>query len=269
MSRRIVVVGGGVVGASLAASLIERAGLAVTVLERGPRDRLVGSTGHAPGFVGLLGEAPVATALARASAACYERLEHGGRAGFDRVGGLEVAYPPAAMSDLERRAALADGADLGARVLDPAQAVALAPGLVDPERCVGGVLYPQDGTARAGVITAALKDRAARAGVEFRYDAPVTAIDTRAGRVIAVRTGGQTLPADDVVLACGVWGPAVAALAGQQMPLTPVAHPTCTGRRTTLRPRRRRSCAGRSATSTPVTTATGSAWAPTTTRRCP
>ena len=162
MSRRIVVVGGGVVGASLAASLIERAGLAVTVLERGPRDRLVGSTGHAPGFVGLLGEAPVATALARASAACYERLEHGGRAGFDRVGGLEVAYPPAAMSDLERRAALADGADLGARVLDPAQAVALAPGLVDPERCVGGVLYPQDGTARAGVITAALKDRRPR-----------------------------------------------------------------------------------------------------------
>lgn len=77
VTRLIVVIGGGIVGAALAANLTEHDGWTVTVLERGPGDRLLGSTGHAPGFMGLLGETPVATELARASVDCYEQLEHG------------------------------------------------------------------------------------------------------------------------------------------------------------------------------------------------
>ncbi len=225
MTRRVVVIGAGIVGAALAAELAGRDGLAVTVLERGPHDRLLGSTGHAPGLVGLLGEAPVATELARASADSYEQLVHGGTAGFDRGGGLEVASTTAALADLERRARLAHDAGLPARVLDAAQTVACAPQLVDPARCVGGVLHPHDGTARAGVITAALQERATRAGARFRYDAPVHAIDVKGGRVHAVHAAGEVFSADDVVIACGIWGPAVAALAGQALPLTPVQHP--------------------------------------------
>lgn len=52
VTRRIVIVGGGIVGAALAAYLSEADGIAVTVLEAGPRDRLLGSTRLAPGFVG-------------------------------------------------------------------------------------------------------------------------------------------------------------------------------------------------------------------------
>jgi len=225
VSRQVVIIGGGIVGAALAAYLCEHEGVDVTVIERGPNNRLVGSTGLAPGFVGLLGETPVMTGLARASADCYERLEHDSLSGFDRVGGLEVASTPAGMADLERRAALAHDAGLPADVCDTAQAMECEPVLVGPDSCVGGVLYPDDGTARAEVVTAALKDSASSAGTHFVFDAAVTAIDVRGDQVRAVRVGEEAFVADDIVIACGIWGPAVAALAGRLLALTPVAHP--------------------------------------------
>lgn len=221
-----MIVGGGIVGVAVAAALKKCAGVEVTVLERGPRGRLLGSTGHAPGFVGLLGEVPISTELARISVNVYTQLEHAGHAGFDRVGGLEVATTDEAMAGLRRRAGRAGETGLTAQVLDGAQAAACAPQLVEPRGCVGGVLYPADGIARAGTITAALAQRAASAGVQFVYGTTVRAIDTRGGSVRAVRClSGETYVADDVVLACGIWGPAVAALAGHVLPLTPVAHP--------------------------------------------
>jgi glycine/D-amino acid oxidase-like deaminating enzyme len=128
-----VVVGCGIVGAAVAAELSAVEGVAVTVVERGPEDRLLGSTGHAPGLVGLLWEEPVPTELARGSAAVYDELEHSGRVGFDRVGCLEVAAGGAAMLELERRAALAAEHGLPAQALDAAQAKDRAPRLVDAE----------------------------------------------------------------------------------------------------------------------------------------
>jgi glycine/D-amino acid oxidase-like deaminating enzyme len=64
MTRRIVVIGGGVVGSAVAVELTRHDRVSVTVVEQAPGDRLVGSTGHAPGLFGLLGQAPVLTGLA-------------------------------------------------------------------------------------------------------------------------------------------------------------------------------------------------------------
>jgi glycine/D-amino acid oxidase-like deaminating enzyme len=225
MPRRVVVIGAGIVGAALAAELAVAEGVEVTVIERGPENRLLGSTGHAPGVVGLLGETAVLTELARSSAEIYETLEHSGERGFDRVGGLEVATSAEGMALLARRAQLAAEHGLPAALLDRSQSAALASHLVDPGRCLGGVFYERDGTARATVITAALRERAARAGAHFVYDSEVTAIDVAAARVRAVRTGDERVVADDVVVACGIWGPEVAALAGEQLWLVPVEHP--------------------------------------------
>ncbi|MGC9671314.1 NAD(P)/FAD-dependent oxidoreductase [Planosporangium sp. 12N6] len=231
MARHVVIVGAGVAGAALAAELVDGRDVAVTVVERGPRERLLGSTGHAPGFVGLFNEAPVLIELARISARRYERLSYRGQNGFDRVGGLEVATTASGMRHLARRAALAAGTGLAARLLDPGQAAACAPDLVHPHHCVGGLLFTEDGTARAGVVTAALKGRAIDGGARFVYDAPVNAIEVAGARVRAVRVLGQRFLADDVVIACGIWGPAVAALAGVRLPLTPVSHPYVYGPR--------------------------------------
>jgi len=75
-----------------------------------PNDRLLGSTGHAPGFVGLLNEGGVGAGPARVSADTYDELEHAGLVGFDRVDGLQVATTAGMMTDLQRRAGLAHDA---------------------------------------------------------------------------------------------------------------------------------------------------------------
>ena len=229
VTRSIVILGAGIVGSALAAYLCEQGGLMVTVLEAGPPERLIGSTGHAPGYFGVFNEVSVATELARASAVKYEQIRYGGRAGFDRVGGLEVATTPGGMADLERRATLAVEAGVPVRVLAPEQAASAAPALVDPRRCTGGLLYPHDGTTRADVITAALRERAVESGARFVYAARAIGIETHADRVTAARTATAAFPADDVVVACGIWGPAVLAVVGQILPLTPVAHPNVYG----------------------------------------
>jgi glycine/D-amino acid oxidase-like deaminating enzyme len=126
---------------------------------------------------------------------------------------------------LRRRAAAAEEQSVTARLVDTEATLDLAPQLVDPTRCAGGVFYPRDGTARSSVITAALRDQATANGARLVYDTAVSGIDLQAGRVQAVHTTVERLAADDVVLACGIWGPAVAALAGVSLPLVPVGHP--------------------------------------------
>jgi glycine/D-amino acid oxidase-like deaminating enzyme len=88
--RRVVVIGAGIVGCSLAAELAKAQGVRVTVLERGSPHRLPGSTSHAPGFVGILGESAVMTDLARISAGVFDSLGTGSARGFFRVGALRA-----------------------------------------------------------------------------------------------------------------------------------------------------------------------------------
>lgn len=225
MARQVVIVGAGIVGSALAAELTAEEDVEVTVVERGPRGRLVGSTGHAPGFVGVFHEDPLLTALAASSTKIYANLERSGQPGFDQVGGLEVAGSAAGLEALQRRAAAAEKQDLPAQVVDAEGAVGHAPHLVDPAGCAGGVFYPRDGSSDSRIITTSLRGQATASNARFVYDTAVTGIDIQAERVHAVHTTKDRFPADDVVLACGIWGPTVAALAGESLPLVPVGHP--------------------------------------------
>src|SRR5262249_43471152 len=104
--RRVVVVGAGIVGAAIADQLIRNDGIEVTVPDRGPPRRPLGSPPHAPGFVSFPSEPPVLPRLAIASADLYGTLQPADA--FERTGGLEVATSDEAMANLERRAQLAD-----------------------------------------------------------------------------------------------------------------------------------------------------------------
>ncbi|MFF0724241.1 NAD(P)/FAD-dependent oxidoreductase [Streptomyces sp. NPDC004134] len=236
MTRRIAIVGAGIVGSSLARELAGRDGCQVTVLDRSPAGRLYGSTGHAPGYVGVLGEAPVLTELARATVRIYRGLTDDydaagdaraqGGAGFEETGCLEVATTSAAYETLRGRAAAAETAGLPARLVGPEEAAALAPRLVAPDTAVAGLHFPGDGTAHAGLLTAVQRRRAEARGAEFADGAEATGLEIRAGRVHGVWLADGTLvPADDTVLASGIWGPLLAARAGVDLPLTPVSHP--------------------------------------------
>lgn len=223
--RRIVVVGGGIVGSALAQQLTKRDHTRVTVVDRSPAGELYGATGHAPGFVGVFHETELLTDLARQSVQRYQAISVEGVRGFERVGSLELAHTEEGAQVLRRRAQAAAAQQVTARLLDPAEAAGLAPRLVDPARTVAALHFPHDGTARAALVTHELRRQAEAAGARFRTGTEVTALDTRDGRISGVHLGEEALEADDVVLACGMWGPALARTAGAELPLTPVLHP--------------------------------------------
>ncbi|MDQ1013349.1 glycine/D-amino acid oxidase-like deaminating enzyme [Streptomyces sp. V4I23] len=112
-------------------------------------------------------------------------------------------------------------------MLDAAEAVALAPMLVNAERALGALHIPSDGAADPAALTHVLVDTAERRGARFRFNTPVLALETEQGRIVGVRAGkdGKLLKADRVVLATGIWGPILAADAGVRLPMVDVQHP--------------------------------------------
>src|SRR6202012_847289 len=96
-------------------------------------DSLRGSTGYAPGFVGLYNDAPVLTQLARDSAEVYDGFPHA----FRRAGGLEGANTQAGAEELARRAEGAAGAEFAVAEVGAGEIGRLAPSVVDTGRMVG------------------------------------------------------------------------------------------------------------------------------------
>ncbi|MFF3909507.1 NAD(P)/FAD-dependent oxidoreductase [Streptomyces sp. NPDC001848] len=225
---RTLVVGAGVVGASVAYHLTRLGHDSVVVLDARPRTELPGSTGLAPGFIGQLSATPELTALARDSVAAYRALSRSGTDQvFWQVGCLEIATTPARLEQAHHDVEHGRRLGVEARVLGPDEALALAPALVDAERVRGALHVPSDGAADPALLTHLLVAAAERAGARFLFDTPVRALELDNGRVTGVRTGGEPelLRAARVVLAAGVWGPALAAQAGVRLPMVAVQHP--------------------------------------------
>ncbi|EMD23009.1 NAD(P)/FAD-dependent oxidoreductase [Amycolatopsis azurea] len=224
----VVIVGAGVVGASVAYHLTQLGHDRVTVLDARDRAALPGSTGLAPGFVGQLSATPELAALATDSVATYRELSSVAPTPlFWQVGCLEIATGPARLE--QARHDVEHGRRLGieAHVLDAADAIALAPALVDAERTLGALHIPSDGAADPVALTHALVDAAEQGGATFRWSTPVRALEADRGRVVGVRAGedGGLLRADRVVLAAGIWGPVLAADVGVRLPMVAVEHP--------------------------------------------
>ncbi|WP_049572809.1 NAD(P)/FAD-dependent oxidoreductase [Streptomyces sp. SBT349] len=215
----LAVVGAGVVGAA-AAYFATRAGLRVTVLDRGPVAG--GTSGRGEGNLLVSDkEAGPELDLALLSRRIWrERL--GAFAGlweFDAKGGLVVAASAegaARLAELTRRqrAAGVEAVDLTAAEL-PTFEPYLAPGLP------AGAYYPQDAQVQPMLATAHLLRLAREAGAEVRTGAEVTGFLRDGDRVTGVRTTGGDLPAGQVLNAAGPWAGSVARLAGVRLPVLP------------------------------------------------
>ena len=132
---RVVVIGGGIVGASVAYHLTLLGWTDLVLLEQG---RLSGgTTWHAAGLVGQLRATESGTRLVQYSASLYERLEEetGLGTGFKRCGGVTVARTPDRMVQLERTAATAEAYDLECELISPERAQELYPVLETSDRC--------------------------------------------------------------------------------------------------------------------------------------
>ena len=222
-SPRVVIVGAGIVGCSLADELTERGWTNVTVVDQGPLFAAGGSSSHAPGLVFQTNGSKTMAEFARYTVEKFCSLELDGQWCFRQVGGLEVATTPERLEDLKRRHGLATSWGIEGRLVDPAECVRLSP-LLSRDVVRGGYHVPTDGLAKAVRAGEAQARRATDRGARFLGETTVTAIRSDDGRVRGVVTDGGEIPADIVVSCAGIWGPKIGAMVGMATPLQPLAH---------------------------------------------
>ncbi|MFG1604041.1 FAD-dependent oxidoreductase [Actinoplanes sp. NPDC049265] len=216
-SRKVVVVGAGIVGCALADELTLRGLTDVTVLEQGPLFATGGSSSHAPGLVFQTNPSRTMSRLAQYTVDKYVELGC-----FDQVGSLEVATTPERLAELHRRHGFATSWGIPARLLNASSSRRLYPLLGDS--VLGGLHVPGDGLARAVPAGEAQALRAQARGAVFHPYSRVVSIAVEDGRVTGVQTPDAFFPADIVVSCAGFWGPSVGTLAQVQIPLLPMAH---------------------------------------------
>ena len=227
----VVVIGGGVIGCSVAYHLA-RAGFAeVLLLER--RQLTSGTTWHAAGLVGQLRASINMTQLARYTSELYGRLEAetGQATGYRRCGSYSIATTAERLEELKRSASMAKVFGLQVDVVAAADVKRQVP-LLSTADVLGGIHIPSDGYANAVDITQALAKGARAAGAQLVENAPVAAIRTSGGKAVGVRVaiagrGGleeREVDADCVVLCAGMWSRELAAGVGVNLPLQACEH---------------------------------------------
>src|SRR5215469_11204217 len=220
---QVVVIGGGVIGASVAYHLTALGWTDVLLLEQGQLS--CGTTWHAAGLVGQLRASEAGTRLVQYSAALYERLEAetGQATGFRRCGGLTVARTAERMTTLRRTAATATAYDITCELLSPAEAAERYP-LLNTADLHGAIWLPDDGRANPVDLTAALARGARLRGAAICERVRVTGILISNGRVRGVRTDQGDIEAEVVVNCAGQWAKQVGNLAGVTVPLHSAEH---------------------------------------------
>ena len=215
----VVVIGAGIVGNSMAYHLALAGWREIVLIDKGTLPNPGGSTGHASNFIFPTDHSKEMTAFTLDSVRQYKELGV-----FTQSGGIEVARTPARMQELLRRMASSRSWGIESELLTPAQVKALVP-FLDETVILGGFHTPSVGVVdslRAGTI---MRERAQTMGaLTIAAGVEVTGLDVENGRIRRVRTDSGAIEADVVVIACGVWSPRIARMAGASIPLTPAVH---------------------------------------------
>lgn len=222
-SARVVIIGGGVIGCSVAYHFVKRGWKDVLLLER--KELTCGTTWHAAGLIGQLRATQNLTRLAQYSAELYDGLEQetGQATGYRRHGSLSVACDAERFEELKRGASMASNCGLEVQVLTPAEAKQKYP-LIRTDDVIGAVFLPRDGALNPIDVTRALAAGARQGGARLVEHCKVTGIKTRNGRAVGVTTERGDVDAEYVVNCAGLWGREVGAWAGVAVPLHAAEH---------------------------------------------
>ena len=220
---RVVIIGGGVIGCSIAYHLTKIGWSDVVLLER--KQLTSGTTWHAAGLVGQLRPSINMTKLAKYTGELYRGLEAetGQATGYRQCGSISMATNHERFEELKRSASMAKVFDLPVNVLTPDEIKALAP-IVNVDDLVGGIHIPSDGYANAVDITQALAKGARNGGAQIFENCKVTRIRHDGERVTGVETEAGKIDADYVVLCGGMWTRDLAASIGVAAPLHACEH---------------------------------------------
>ena len=215
----VVVVGAGIVGNSLVHHLAELGWTDIVQVDKGPLPNPGGSTGHASNFIFPVDHSREITDLTLDSTRQYKELGV-----FTESGGFEVARTEERMEELRRRMASARAWGIESSIVTPAEVVEKVP-FLDPEVILGAFWTPTVGvvdSVRAGTM---MRESAeAKGALTVSPNTEVTGIDVEDGQITAVHTTRGEIKTNRILIACGVWSPRIAAMAGAAIPLTPAVH---------------------------------------------
>ncbi len=224
---QVVIVGGGVIGASVAYHLTTLGWTDVVLLEQGTLS--CGTTWHAAGLVGPLRASESGTRLVQYSAELYASLESetGLATGYRNVGGVIVARSDDRMVQLRRTAANAAAYDMDCEMLTPRQAGELWPAMAVDD-LLGAIWLPGDGKVNPSDVTQSLAKGARQRGARILERVRVTGFDVVDGptgrRVTGVQTDLGAIEAEVVVNCAGQWAKALGDLVGVTVPLHSAEH---------------------------------------------
>lgn len=220
-SPDVVIVGGGVVGASIAYHLVQRGVRNVLVLERDTFG--AGSTGRNAGGIRLQFSTEMNVRLSQRSVPRLERFsdEFGIDIQFQQVGYLFLITEDRDVAAFERSLALWERLGVPARRVERDGIAAIFPELVvDDVRFA--TFCPKDGHADPISILNGFVSRARAGGATFREHAAVTGVEAEHGRVKAVRLDGERIPCGTVVNAAGAWAGELGRMVGLDVPIRPL-----------------------------------------------
>ncbi len=217
---RVVVIGAGIVGNSMAWHLARLGWRDIVLLEKGTLPSPGGSTGHASNFIYLTDHSKEMTAFTVESVRQYKELGV-----IIEPGGIEVARTPERMQELTRRITSSKswGID-GVELISKERVKELVP-FINDDIILGGFYTPGVAVVDSLEAGTLMRRKAQELGaLTVAAGVEVTGLDVENGHIKRVRTDQGDIEAETVVIACGVWSPRIARMAGASIPLTPAVH---------------------------------------------
>ena len=222
-SAKHLIVGGGIIGCSIAYHLTRMGEKDVVLLERA--DLTEGATWHAAGLVGQLRSSRNTTRMLKKSVKMYDRLQNEEGLQFDwkKTGSLRLAATPERLLEAKRLATMARSFDLDMQIISPSEAKELFP-LIDAKGLEGAAFIPSDGYVDPASLCQAVAAAARKQGADIRRGVEVLDFNVTDGRITSVETSEGQWDARNVILATGMWSREIAAKLGLRIPACAVEH---------------------------------------------
>ena len=219
----VIIIGGGIVGCSIAYHLTKKGVKDVVLLER--KQLTCGTTWHAAGLVSMLWPTPTLTNLAKYCHELYASLESetGQATGYKRIGSVSLARNSERLEELQRNSSMAKVFGVASKMINNQELEALYPG-INTEGVIGSLYIEKDGQTNPIDTTMALAKGARDLGAQIFENTIMEELLTKDNVITGIRTDKGTMEVDQVILCGGMWTRDIAKTVGVQLPLYACEH---------------------------------------------